>query len=49
MVESGQEALNQLSLIKQCLENFKKLSDKIKEDSKITQEIQRRKENSEIV
>lgn len=46
---SGANAIEQLQLIKQCLENFGRLSSALKDKEGIQEEIKRRKENNLIV
>ena len=47
--DSSQNAINQLTIIKQCLENFGLLSNALKDKASIQEKIKIKKENNEIV
>ncbi len=49
MQASGTNAISQLIVIQQCLENFIKLKDQLDTKSHIKEAIQKKKENNEIV
>lgn len=46
---SGTNAVAQLQIIKQCLENFSSLNNALRNDAKIREGIQKKKEAHEIV
>lgn len=46
---SGSNAIGQLQIIKQCLENFASLNNALRNDSRIRETIQKKKEAFEIV
>ena len=48
MALSGENAISQLNIVKQCLENFAKLRKALDEKPQIKEEKQRRRENNEL-